>query len=106
MLAALDFDPSLEIDLLSADLLEPMEMDIATDGRVFIAERGGKVKLHTPGQAGMQVLLDLKSDTRCEGGLMGLEFSPDFDQTGWIFLYHSVKDPRDADYNIHQLRRA
>ena len=41
-------DPDLELSLLASDIKEGMEMTIASDGRVFIAERLGKVKLFYP----------------------------------------------------------
>ena len=66
-------DPELELNLLASGILEGMEMSIASDGRVFIAERPGKVKLFSSDKPGQLIeLIDLKSDTRCEAGLIGI----------------------------------
>ena len=50
-------------------------------------------------------LIDLKSDYRGEGGLMGIALDPNFDQNQWIFLYHSITDPNDGNYYNHHLSR-
>ena len=81
----LAIDRELELSLLSSGIREGMEMSIASDGRVFIAERPGKVKLFSPDQPGQLIeLVDLKSDTRCEAGLIGIALDPNFDQNQWV----------------------
>ena len=45
-----EYDKSLNINVLSEKVLEGMEMDIANDGRVFLAERQGKVKMWQEGK--------------------------------------------------------
>ena len=87
----LAIDPDLELSLLASGVREGMEMSIASDGRVFIAERPGKVKLFSPDKPGQLIeLIDLKSDTRCEAGLIGIALDPNFDQNHWIYLQHTV----------------
>ena len=51
----LAIDPELELSLLASGVREGMEMTIASDGRVFIAERPGKVKLFAPDKPGQLI---------------------------------------------------
>lgn len=50
--AQLAADPDLELSLLATGIREGMEISIARDGRVFLAERPGKVKLWHPDRPG------------------------------------------------------
>lgn len=104
-ICAQNIDPNLDVNVLADQVSSGMEMDISNDGRVFIAERNGKVKLFTPGKKGTDTIIDLKADTRCEGGLIGLALSPDFNRTGWIYMYHTVADPNDKAFYNHHLGR-
>jgi cytochrome c len=97
-------DP-LEIKILGSGYVQPMEMSIAADGRIFVAERPGKVKLIDPAKPGASAtLIDLKTDTRCESGLIGLALDPNFETNGWIWLYHTVRIDDNA-YHEHHLGR-
>ncbi|MBC8350132.1 MAG: PQQ-dependent sugar dehydrogenase, partial [Verrucomicrobia bacterium] len=99
-------DPELELSLLASGIREGMEMTVASDGRVFIAERPGKVKLFSPDKPGQLIeLIDLKSDTRCEAGLIGIALDPGFDQNHWIYLQHTVPVQGDKAHYEHRLGR-
>jgi len=99
-------DPELELNVLASDIKEGMEMTIATDGRVFLAERPGKVKLFSPDKPGsLAELVDLESDTRCEAGLIGIALDPNFDQNHWIYLQHTVPVEGDQAHYEHHLGR-
>lgn len=103
----LDGDPDLEINILATGIQEGMEIDIDRSGRVFIAERKGKVKLYTPGNPGtLTELIDLQSDTRSESGLIGIALDPDFEENQWVYLCHTVKDQDDPGKRMeHRLGR-
>ena len=99
-------DPDLELSLLASGIKEGMEMTISSDGRVFIAERPGKVKLFSPDKPGQLIeLIDLKSDTRCEAGLIGIALDPNFDENHWIYLQHTVPVEGDKANYEHRLGR-
>ena len=104
--AQLAADPDLELSILATGIREGMEMSIARDGRVFLAERPGKVKLWHPDRPGeLTELIDLKSDTRREAGLMGIALDPDFEKNNWIYLQHTVPAPDDPAVYVHHLGR-
>ncbi|MCH2204758.1 MAG: PQQ-dependent sugar dehydrogenase [Lentisphaerales bacterium] len=100
-----DGDPELEVNILGEKLFQAMEMSIASDGRVFVAERNGQVQLYDPKTDNMQVILELKSDMRGESGLIGLALAPNFDKSGWIYMYHTVEFPDDSLAHMHHLAR-
>src|SRR4051794_386796 len=68
----------------------PMELDIAPDGRVFYIERDGRVMVWKPTtnttvQAGT-VPVTLSQ----ENGLLGIQLAPNFATTGHIYLSYSA----------------
>jgi cytochrome c len=85
---------------LTSGLLHPMEMSIAGDGRVFIAERTGKVRLWDEAKGGLVTVLALEVDYagKPEGGkgldkecgLMGIALDPEFEGNGWVYLYYAA----------------
>ena len=99
--------PALEINILAQGIVEGMEMDIDPEGRVFITESKGKVELYTPGPPGtLSELIDSKSDTRGESGLIGIALDPNFVKNQWIYLYHTVAfATKNGDYLEHRLGR-
>ena len=74
------------------DLLKPTAMDFAPDGRLFIAQKEGKIRL--VGSGGLlreDPLLDIEArvDPYRERGLLGIELDPDFLTNGHIFVFYS-----------------
>ncbi len=57
-------------------------------GRVFVVEKGGRIRILTPGGASV-LFLDLSAlvSTNGERGLLGLATAPDFQATGNFYVY-------------------
>lgn len=74
-------------------LQEPMELAVAKDGRVFYAERAGRVKMWDPKNRATVVIGRIKvedyNQTKMEDGLLGLTLDPNFIKNGWIYLFYS-----------------
>jgi hypothetical protein len=66
----------------------------ASDSRMFVAERGGRLWVVGGTAAVAQPLIDLSSEVSTMGalGLTGLTLDPQFEQNGYIYLFFSV-DP-------------
>ncbi len=100
------------IDILSENLFNPMEMDIAPDGKVFIAELMGNVKVFDPDKqttktiAQLDVMVKDKKQKLWdkEFGLMGLALAPDFEKSKWVYLTYS-KDSDDLYALYHYVSR-
>ncbi|MCH2208035.1 MAG: PQQ-dependent sugar dehydrogenase [Lentisphaerales bacterium] len=104
-LPAQDGDPNLEVNILAENIFSGMEISITNDGRVFIAEREGKVKLYDPKTGETKVVLELPTHLPKESGFIGLAIDPNFDKNQWVYLYHTVEIPGDDTWHEHHLGR-
>ena len=82
-------------------LKDPMELAVATDGRVFYAERDGAVKMWRPTTKKTVVVGKLKVEdyvaAGLEDGLLGITLDPHFTENGFLYLYYSPPEmKRDA----------
>lgn len=90
---AQSYDPTrFERNVLATGFDRPMELDVATDGRIFVVEQGGKVLGYDPQSGAMQLALELEVFAEQENGLLGLALDPRFDQNGWLYLLYSPGD--------------
>ncbi len=78
-----------EKTVVTPGLIQPMEMAIAFDGRVFLIELAGLLKMIDPKSGEVEVVGKLEVTTAQENGLIGLELDPNFAQNGWIYLHYS-----------------
>ncbi|SCE95355.1 Glucose/arabinose dehydrogenase, beta-propeller fold [Micromonospora matsumotoense] len=74
---------------LDSNTNNPMELDIAPDGRVFYAERDGRVQIVKPDTGNTVTAVRLDVFTGNEDGLLGLRLDPDFATNKWIYLYYA-----------------
>lgn len=75
--------------VLDEHVTDPMELDVAPDGRVFFIERHGHLKIWKP-DAGRTVVAGwVPVFQKIEDGMLGLALDPDFAITQWIYLYYS-----------------
>lgn len=90
--------------LLEEDIGEPMTMDIASDGRVFLTAREGTVRVHDPDSGETTVAGEIDTHTdhfpdgNNEGGLLGVALDPDFDDNAWIYLYYA--HPEESQFQL------
>lgn len=102
---AFDIDPTLKPDdnrftpvvVTQGTLNEPMSFEVLEDGRVFLIERKGGVKLFDPVDASVKSIGQLHVNTtgNKEQGLVGMTLHPDFKENGWMYLYyHDPDEPR------------
>ncbi|HQW27138.1 MAG TPA: PQQ-dependent sugar dehydrogenase, partial [Saprospiraceae bacterium] len=77
--------------VLVAQDLDPTAMAITPDGRIFITEKSGRVRIVDNGQLLDDPFLVLEVDNYNERGLSGIAFDPAFEQNGYLYLYYTVK---------------
>jgi cytochrome c len=75
--------------VLMESMEEPMEMAITSDGRVFVAERRGKLKLYDPATKTVSIAAEIPVWIKHEDGLLGVVLDPDFDKNNWLYLFYS-----------------
>jgi cytochrome c len=81
-----------ERTVVQTDLIQPMELEIAPDGRVYIIELGGTLKCIDPQTKVATVAGKLTVTTEQENGLIGMALDPNFASNGWIYLQYSPPD--------------
>lgn len=94
---AADLDEPLDLDrfektTVATNLVQPLELDIAPDGRIFLIELGGVVKLVDPPTGNVSEIAKLDVFTEQENGLIGLALDPNFAENQWVYLQYSRPD--------------
>lgn len=71
-------------------LAEPLVFEVLPDGRAYIIERRGTLKVFDPALGTVKVAGALAVNTvgNNEQGLVGFTFDPKFADNGWIYLYY------------------
>lgn len=71
-------------------LNQPTTLTFAPDGRLFILEKTGKVRIVKNGQLLSTPFLELTVDDYSEGGMIGFAFDPNFATNRYVYLHYSV----------------
>lgn len=75
-------------------------MAFAPDGRLFVTEQSGAVRIVKNGTLLAQPFVTVPTVADGERGLLGLAFDPDFATTGWIYLYFTSSASGEARNRI------
>jgi glucose/arabinose dehydrogenase len=73
-----------------ADELDPTAMSIAPDGRIFICEKSGKIRIFSDGKLQTAPFVSIAVDNFNERGLSGMAFDPDFEINHHLYVYYTV----------------
>ncbi|MFD4944474.1 ThuA domain-containing protein [Streptomyces sp. NPDC058409] len=87
---------------LDDNTADPMELDVAKDGRVFYIQRSGEVNIYDPATHATTTAGKLDVYTGGEDGLVGMELDPEFKKNHWIYLYYA---PAGATEDVNRLSR-
>lgn len=93
-------DIPYRISVAAEGLDVPWDMDIAPDGRLFVTERTGAIRVIDDGKLRPEPVYRLEKPfiANGEGGLLGLTLDPDFSDNGYLYIYHTYQDRGDT-YN-------
>ena len=75
---------------VASGLSEPTVMAFAPDGRIFVAEQGGALRVVKNGSLLPTPLIQLSVDASGERGLIGIAIDPNFTTNQYIYLYYTV----------------
>lgn len=75
-------------------LSEPTAMAFAPDGRIFVAEQGGKLRIIKNSRLLREPFLEVNADARGERGLLGVALDPGFANNHHVYVYYTAKSPR------------
>ena len=76
---------------IASGLDAPTTMAMAPDGRIFVAQQAGQLKVIKGGRLLGAAAINLagRIDARGERGLLGIAFDPAFRSNRWIYLYYT-----------------
>lgn len=74
---------------IATGLASPTAMAFAPDGRLFVAEQGGRLRIIKNGVLLTQPFVTVSATSSGERGLLGIAFDPDFNTNGWVYVYYT-----------------
>ncbi|WP_293692160.1 MULTISPECIES: PQQ-dependent sugar dehydrogenase [unclassified Spirosoma] len=89
--------PGFSIVQLTQSISNPTSMAFAPDGRLFIAEQAGKVRIFKNDVLLSSSFIELTVDSQGERGLDGIAIDPNFETNGYVYLYYTV--PGNPSHN-------
>ncbi|MBC7809377.1 MAG: PQQ-dependent sugar dehydrogenase [Akkermansiaceae bacterium] len=85
--------PGFEITGYASGISSPTAMAFAPDGRLFVAEQGGNLRVIKNGVTQATPFATLAVNSVGERGFLGITFDPDFASNGFVYLYHTEPAP-------------
>jgi cytochrome c len=79
----------VETVVLEGELNEPMVFALAPDGRAYIGERHGALKVYQPASGQTKTITTFKVWDQNEQGLVGVTVDPNFATNRWIYVQYS-----------------
>jgi glucose/arabinose dehydrogenase len=76
--------------VFASGLTNPTQMAVAPDGRVFVAEQGGTLRVIQNGTLLPTPFLSVNVDSNGERGLVGVTLDPSFATNGFVYVYYTV----------------
>jgi glucose/arabinose dehydrogenase len=76
--------------LVTGGLTNPTNLAVTPDGRVFVTEQGGTLRVIQNGALLPTPFVSLTVDSAGERGLLGVTFDPNFTANGFVYVYYTV----------------
>jgi glucose/arabinose dehydrogenase len=86
------FSQNITLESVASGFNQPLNIQHANDDRLFIVEKGGRIKIiNSDGSVNAENFLDISGQisTDSERGLLGLAFHPDYVNNGYFYVYYS-----------------
>ena len=80
-----------QVETVAENLEVPWAIAFAPDGRIFVTERVGQLRVIENGVLNPEPIKSF-SVAGFEGGLLGIALDPNFDENHYIYLYYSYND--------------
>ena len=82
--------------IVASGLASPTAMQLAPDGRIFVTEQAGRLRVIRNGTLLSTPFLTLTVDSSGERGLLGVTFDPNFGTNRFVYVYYTATTP-----NVH-----
>ena len=79
------------VETVTEDLEVPWSIAFAPDGRIFVTERVGKLRVIEEGELNPEPIKTLDTG-KGEGGLLGITLDPNFAQNHHLYLYYTYSE--------------
>src|SRR6478736_1309959 len=79
---------------VASGLSAPTAMAFSPDGRLFVSEQGGVMRVLKNGAVLAEPFVTLRVDSAGGRGLLGVAFDPDFAGNGFVYVYYTVPGRR------------
>jgi glucose/arabinose dehydrogenase len=79
--------------LIASGLANPTLMEIAPDGRIFVSEQGGRLRVIKNGSLLSTPFVTLNVSSSGERGLLGIAFDPNFSSNRYVYVYYTATSP-------------
>jgi glucose/arabinose dehydrogenase len=96
MLAA-NLPAGFEESTVYSGLNAPTSMQIAPDGRIFVSEKGGAIRIIKNGQLLANPFMQLQVDSFRDRGVSAIELDPNFSTNGYVYVHYNTYDPAKPD---------
>src|SRR6185503_4918290 len=80
-------------ELVTGGLNNPTAMAFAPDGRIFICQQGGQLRVFKNGSLLATPFLTVTVSSDGERGLLGVEFDPNFATNNFVYVYYTATTP-------------
>ena len=94
--------------VVASGISSPTAMAFAPDGRLFVCQQGGALRVIKNGTLLSTPFLTVTTDPAGERGLLGVTFDPNFANNQWVYIYYTVpgSPPRPVSPGAARHRRA
>jgi glucose/arabinose dehydrogenase len=79
--------------LVASGIANPTAMAFAPDGRLFVCEQGGALRVIKNGALLSAPFVTLTVNSSGERGLLGIAFDPDFANNNFVYVYYTATTP-------------
>ena len=80
------------VEIIAEGLQAPRSIDISNDGRIFISEKRGSIRVVDNGTLLTEPVGDIKAENIGDAGLLGLTLHPNFTQNHLFYVYYTYSN--------------
>lgn len=81
----------INVETVLDNLKNPWELEFAPDGTIFFTERDGKLWV-IDNESTLHLVAEFPASNTAEGGLLGLELDPDYENNHFLYIYQTYLD--------------
>lgn len=80
------------VEIIAQGLQAPRSIDISKDGRIFVSEKRGSIRVVDNGTLLTEPVGDIKAENKGDAGLLGLTLHPNFTQNHLFYVYYTYSN--------------